>query len=348
MSSTVRTTPRKSVAGKIAAGAAGAGAVLALVAVIRRRRSTRGLTLSSDVEPNALLQTPTFEADISEVRTDDGAVINVREYGPADGDPIVLSHGWTCSTEFWYPQINALAGQYRVITYDQRGHGRSTVGTLALGPDVLAGDLSAVLAATVRDDKKAVVVGHSMGGMSIIAWAGRHPAEVKKYASAVLLASTASDRLIAETTVIPLPQRFPPVPVPVGRALLSAPVPLVSSGAMTKVIQYVSMSPNATKAQVQFCENIVRECKPRIRGGWGAALSTLDINDGLQNLDVPTTVLVGSLDRLTPPVHARKLAQVLGDAGNLERLIEVAGVGHMSSVENIDEFDKEIVRLRNL
>ncbi len=164
-----------------------------------------------------------------------------------------------------------------------------------------------------------------------------------------MLASTASERLIAETTVIPLPNRFPRVPVPVGRAILSSPVPFVSSGAMTKAIQYVSMSPNATKAEIQFCENIVRECKPRIRGGWGgAALSTLDIHEGLDNLEVPTTVLVGSLDRLTPPVHARKLAQVLDDAGNLERLIVLPGVGHMSSIENIDEFDKEIVRLRNL
>ncbi len=296
MSSRSRTTELR-----VLAGAVGVGALVAAVAGIRHRRSTRGLTLSSDVEPNALLKTPTLKADISELTTDDGAIINVRAYGPVDGDPIVLSHGWTCSTEFWYPQVNALAGEYRVITYDQRGHGRSTVGNLPLGPDVLADDLSAVLAATVREDKKAVIVGHSMGGMSIIAWAGRHPDEVKKYASAVMLASTASERLIAETTVIPLPNRFPRVPVPVGRAILSSPVPFVSSGAMTKAIQYVSMSPNATKAEIQFCENIVRECKPRIRGGWGAALSTLDIHEGLDNLEVPTPCSsvrsIGSLRR---------------------------------------------------
>ena len=108
------------------------------------------------------------------------------------------------------------------------------------------------------------------------------------------------------------------------------------------------MSPNASRAEVQFCENIVRDCKPRIRGGWGAALSGLDIHEALDHLAVPTTVLVGSMDRLTPPVHARKLARVLDEAGHLERLIVLPGVGHMSSVESIDEFDKEIVRLRNL
>ena len=342
------TSSSRTIAFRALAGAAGVGAVVAAAAAIRHKRATRGLTLSTEVAPNELLRTPNLRPDVTEILTDDGATLYVRAYGPVDGDPIVLSHGWTCSTEYWYPQVNALADEYRVITYDQRGHGRSTVGSLALGPDVLADDLSEVLKATVREDQKAVLVGHSMGGMSIMAWAGRHPDEVKKYASAVLLASTACDRLIAETTVVPLPNRFPRVPVPVGRAVLSTPVPLVSSPVMTRALQYVSMSPNASRAEVQFCENIVRDCKPRIRGGWGAALSGLDIHEALDNLDVPTTVLVGSMDRLTPPVHARKLARVLDEAGHLERLIVLPGVGHMSSVESIDEFDKEIVRLRNL
>ncbi|MGC0365517.1 pimeloyl-ACP methyl ester carboxylesterase [Rhodococcus sp. 27YEA15] len=333
---------------RVVAGVAGLGAAAAVGVALRRRRSTRGLTLSVDVGPDALLRTPTFDADVRELTTPDGATINVRSYGPRDGEPIVLSHGWMCSTDYWYPQVNALAGKYRVITYDQRGHGRSTVGTARFGPDVLADDLAMVLDATLQEDRKAVVVGHSMGGMSIIAWAGRYPEQVKKYASAVMLASTASDSLIAETTLIPLPSGFPRVPVPVGRAILASPVPLVYPGTMAKAVRYVSMSPNATPGEVQFCEKIMRECEPRVRGGWGAALSTLDIREGLDNLNVPTTVLVGALDRLTPQVQARKLAQVLDDAGNLERLIVLPGVGHMSSIENIDEFDKEIVRLRNL
>ncbi|MFZ2178774.1 MAG: alpha/beta hydrolase [Rhodococcus sp. (in: high G+C Gram-positive bacteria)] len=329
-------------------GVTGVGAAFAMGAAFRRRRATRGLTLSSEVPPNELLQTPTHDFEVTEIVTDDGATLHVRAYGPEDGHPIVFSHGWTCSIEYWHPQVNALASEYRVITYDQRGHGRSTVGTLPLGPDVLAHDLGEVLKVTVREDRKAVLVGHSMGGMSIMAWAGRYPHHVKKYASAVLLASTASDRLIAETTVIPLPNRFPRVPVNVGRAILKTPMPLVSSPVITRAIQYVSMSPNATPAEVQFCENIVRGCHPRVRGGWGAALSALDINHALDKLEVPSSVLVGSMDRLTPPVHAHKLARVLEEAGNLARLIVLPGVGHMTSVESVDEFNKEIVRLRNL
>ena len=82
-------------------------------------------------------------------------------------------------------------------------------------------------------------------------------------------------------------------------------------------------------------------------------MSTLDIRDALHNIDVPTSVIVGTVDRLTPPVHARSLAEQLSRAGVLGgdtsgRLIELPGVGHMSSVEAIAEFDAELVRLAEL
>ena len=291
---------------------------------------------------------PTIEPDIIDAIADDGAVLHVRAYGDPDGEPIVLSHGWACSCEYWYPQINALADHYRVITYDQRGHGHSEVGSRPLGPEALADDLAAVLAATVPAGRQAVVVGHSMGGMSVIAWAGRHPEQVDRYASAVLLASTATDSLVAETTLIPLPQRFPRVPVSVGRAVLGTPMPWVASPVTSRAIKYITMSPTATPDEVAFCERIVLGCHPRSRGGWGVALSTLDIREGLENLRVPTTVLVGSADRITPPVHARRLAKTLDETGNLARFIELPGVGHMTSVEAADEVNAEIVRLRRL
>lgn len=330
-------------------GLVGLGAVVGGAVVARSRRAAP----DRDLQPGAggapdLFATPRIEPEIVRVVSEDGSELHVRAYGSPDAAPIVFSHGWTCSADFWNPQINALAEKYRVITYDQRGHGRSDIGNTPLSPDVLADDLSAVLAATVRDGHRAEIVGHSMGGMSIVAWAGKYPEGVERYASSVLLASTGTDNLVAETTVIPLPQRFPRVPVPVGRAILGSAVPMPVSPVTTRAIKYVAMAPGATPAEVAFCERIVMECHPRARGGWGAALSTLDIKDGLKNLTVPTTVLVGTADRLTPPSHARRLAQVLDDADNLERLIVLRGIGHMTSVEAVADFNAEVDRLRGL
>lgn len=59
------------------------------------------------------------------VRSADGTRINVEEYGPQDAPTVVLIHGWTCKTLFWAPLIHELGGEFRVVAYDQRGHGRS-------------------------------------------------------------------------------------------------------------------------------------------------------------------------------------------------------------------------------
>lgn len=319
-----------------------AGAAAGMVAA-RRPRST--VVRTTDVAPHALLATPSLEAEEIEVRTDDGARLRVLAYGDRDAQPLVFSHGWTCNGMYWTPQINAFADRYRVVVYDQRGHGASEAGTRRLGPDVLADDLAAVLAAVVPAGRKAVLAGHSMGGMSIIAWAERFPEQVSEKAAGVLLASTGMDNLVADAALIALPERFPRVPVKMARPLMGARVPLVESKFTTRALKYVALSPSASVAEVDFCEKIVLGCPPHTRGGWGFALSTLDIHEGLENLDVPTTVLVGTADRLTPPVHARRLAAGLEQAGNLERLVVLDGVGHMSSVEAIDAFDDEMLHL---
>ncbi|WP_305092554.1 alpha/beta fold hydrolase [Prescottella sp. R16] len=323
------------------AGVAGAAAVAA-------RRRSAGSAEAAAPDRSDVFSTPRFEPEVLSVVSADGTELHVRVFGDPDAEPIVFSHGWVCSTEFWNPQVNALAGKYRVVTYDQRGHGRSGIGTAPLSPDVLADDLAAVLAATVRDGHKAEIVGHSMGGMSIVAWARRYPEQVEQYASSILLASTGTDKLVAETTIIPLPQRFPRVPMPVGRAILGSTLPMPASPMATRAIQYIALAPGSARDEIAFCEQIVNACPRQTRGGWGAALSTLDITDGLKNLTVPTTVLVGAADRLTPPSHARRLAQLLDDTEHLDRLIVLPGIGHMTSVEAVDEFNTEIERLRAL
>ncbi len=110
------------------------------------------------------------------VRAADGTRLHAEVFGPPDGYPIVLTHGITCAIRAWAYQIADLSTDYRVIAFDHRGHGRSGV-PRAKGYSLkhLASDLDSVLEATLAPHERAVVAGHSMGGITIAAWSAALP-----------------------------------------------------------------------------------------------------------------------------------------------------------------------------
>jgi pimeloyl-ACP methyl ester carboxylesterase len=311
------------------AGAAGYAATLAWRSSVRADAEL----LAADPKGPVLLGPDTAVADV-EVRTvhsADGTPITLRVTGPADAPTVVLAHGWTCTQEFWRLQVWALRDKLRVVTYDQRGHGASgTPEAEGFSADALADDLEAVLAETVPDGERAVLVGHSMGAMSIVAWAGRYPDRVRRRAGAVLLASTGVSGLIEDSGLVPV--GFGWLRAALVRQMLGNKAPYGPPSPLTaRMVRYISLSAGASPAEVAFCERIVLTgTRPRARAAWSAAMATFDLHDGLAHLDVPTTVLVGTADRLTPPVHARRMVAALPQAAPL---VELPDVGHMTPVE---------------
>ncbi|WNI24302.1 alpha/beta fold hydrolase [Streptomyces sp. ITFR-16] len=258
----------------------------------------------------------------------DGSRVHVEVHGQEGAPAVVLSHGWTCNTRFWDAQIRDLAVDHRVIAYDQRGHGTSpAAGRDGYSTDALADDLEAVLAATLEPGEKAVLAGHSMGGMTIMS-ASRRPA-LREHAAAVLLCSTGSSRLLAESLVVPM--RPGAVRTRLTRAILGARAPL---GPVTPVsrrlLKYGTMGPGSAPDRVDTCARIVHACPRLPRVAWGQVLADLDLDEGVRELRVPTAVIAGTQDRLTPPVHARAIAAALPDCLGLT---ELAGMGHMTPVE---------------
>ncbi|MET7524612.1 alpha/beta fold hydrolase [Streptomyces sp. 900116325] len=258
----------------------------------------------------------------------DGSRIHVEVYGPDDAPAVVLAHGWTCNTHFWAAQIRDLAVDHRVVAYDQRGHGRTpVVGPEGYSTDALADDLEAVLAAALAPGEQAVLAGHSMGGMTLMAAARR--AGLREHAAAVLLCSTGSSRLIDESLVVPM--RAGTVRTRMTRAILGARAPLGPVTPVSKrILKYATMGPGSAPERVESCARIVHACPRASRVAWGHVLAELDLDAGVRELRVPTAVIAGTEDRLTPPVHARALAAALPDCLGLT---ELAGMGHMTPVE---------------
>ncbi|MCP8707237.1 alpha/beta fold hydrolase [Streptomyces sp. AC04842] len=259
----------------------------------------------------------------------DGAPVHVEVHGPEGAPAVVLAHGWTCSTAFWAAQIRELAADHRVIAYDQRGHGRSPASP-ACSTDALADDLEAVLNATLAPGERAVVAGHSMGGMTVMAASTR--AAFREHAAAVLLCSTGSARLVPESTVLPLrPGR---VRTWITGHILGSRAPLGPvTPAARRILKYATMGPDSAPDMVEACARIVHACPRTVRHAWSHVLATLDLDAAVRELNVPVQIVAGTADRLTPPVHARALADALPDCRGLT---ELPGVGHMTPVEAPD------------
>jgi pimeloyl-ACP methyl ester carboxylesterase len=268
---------------------------------------------------------PTPARELTAVSAD-GARLHVEIHGPEAAPAVVLAHGWTCSTAFWAAQIRDLAADHRVIAYDQRGHGRSPASP-ACGTEALADDLEAVLEATLAPGEKAVIAGHSMGGMTVMAAAERPG--LREHTAAVLLCSTGSSRLVAESTVVPIrPGRLRTW---LTRHSLGARAPL---GPVTplarRILKYGTMGPGSAPHMVEACARIVHACPRKVRYAWSQVLDLLDLDHGVRELRVPTAVVVGTADRLTPPVQARALVAALP---NCVGSTELPGLGHMTPVE---------------
>ncbi|MCC8930857.1 alpha/beta hydrolase [Rhodococcus sp. BGS-1C] len=282
-----------------------------------------------------------------EVLSGDGTRLFVEEFGLDDDAPLlVFSHGWACQGRFWRPQIDYFAKTHRVVVYDQRGHGWSDRGQAPLSSSVLADDLEAVLRAVVTLPRKAMVVGHSMGGMSIMGWAAGHPDSVAALSRAAVLASTGPSEVVSKSILIRSPRRFSASLKRVFALSLALAGPEMANTRLTRrLVKYGTMGPLAPVDVVAECSDIVLRCPPTVRGGWGKVLATIDVSAGIDLLAVPTTVLVGTADKLTPEVHSLELAERLRQHGRLHEMVTLPLIGHMINMEEPDAFNAALTRL---
>jgi pimeloyl-ACP methyl ester carboxylesterase len=273
----------------------------------------------------------------------DGSRLHVAAFGPEDGQPVILVHGWTERLTFWGPVIRRLSVRgLRPVAYDLRGHGRSSA---AAGDDYslnrFGEDLEAVLATALAGDERALVVGHSLGAMSIAAWAEHHDVESRAVAAALI--NTGLGDLISGHLLFGELGKWLNHPV-TSRMFLgsSAPIPAFSSPLQQAIVRYVAFGPTATLGQVAFFERMLMECSPAARAATGVAMSDMDLWDAVARLTLPTLVIAGDRDRLTPPAHARRIADTLPQ---LHALVMLDETGHMSPLERPEELTSALVKL---
>jgi pimeloyl-ACP methyl ester carboxylesterase len=321
------------------AGAGGLAAAIAAGTALQRRHMHR---IAADPEDGPL-RTPVRGRPL-QITSADGTRLHAEAFGADGAQTIVLAHGWTESIPYWTYVIGHLSDSFRIVAYDLRGHGDSEP---ASGGDYsiarFGEDLDAVLEASLSGGERAIVVGHSLGAMSIAAWAEHH--DVERRVSAVALLNTGVGDLIAESLLIPVPwiaqllnRTLPPSTFLSSRA----PVPRLSTPVGHASIRYIAFGPTASPAQVAFYERMLIACPPDVRADVGIALSDLELHHALPRLTVPAIVLAGANDRLTPPSHAERIA---GELPQLRRLIVLPETGHMSPLERHREVSDAVAQL---
>jgi pimeloyl-ACP methyl ester carboxylesterase len=280
------------------------------------------------------------------VRSKDGIRLHTEVFGPDDGYPIVLAHGITCAIRVWAYQIADLSTDYRVIAFDHRGHGKSAVPPRrhCYSLDVLAADLDAVLEATLAPGERAVIAGHSMGGIAITSWAERYPDRVPQCADAVALINTTTGDLLRNVRFLPVPPALADVRVRAAGTLLktfgAAPLLRAVDRPSRRFVSTIAVGRDADPAITEFIYELFTATPPAGRGGWARTLVDAlgPEHIGLTNLTVPTLVIGSAKDRLLPMVSSRHIARM---APNLASFVELPG-GHCAIVERPDEVNKHL------
>ena len=279
--------------------------------------------------------TRTFSVPVSA-----GARLHAQEYLPAGrvapGLPtLVLVHGWTLTHDAWRPVIDEvlLHRDVRIVAYDQRGHGDSTMGhperaTVRLLGDDLAGVIDAV-----APSGSVVLGGHSMGGMAIMGYAAtHHPEFVSRVRGVTLIGTAASVQgrkpIPLESLVMGLAAKAPRI----------APHLLVPESVQGPMI----FGRDANPAHVKEAVAMIKRTKMPTIGQFFTAINDHDEIEALAHfVDVPTDILVGSKDRLTPV----KWARMLQDSIPHSRLTVLPDRGHMLMYEATGDVADSLIGL---
>ncbi len=329
--------------------AAGAG-----VGIARQRRA---------ITRRAPQDTPAFGSLRSEpvtVIADDGTPLHVEVDEPDQPQPrrlrrrpppltVVFCHGYALNLDCWHFQREHYRGRVRTVFYDQRSHGRSgrsPIGNATI--EQLGKDLLSVLDA-VAPDGPVVLVGHSMGGMTIVALAEEHPELFGGRVVGTALISTTAGGLDPSRIL------FPMVPTWAGTGVVHRGVSTLARGhravdGLRRLGRNVALVATDDLAfgdavpasYVEFVDRMLSATPFEVVAEFFPGFGSLDKFHAVDVLSkVPTAVVCGTADRLTSIGHSRKLhASIDGSS-----LLECHGAGHMVILERYDEVNGELDRM---
>ena len=311
---TTHSTPRRGLAALL---------VLWLLNLLRWHRATR---------PEPL---PAPPAGSTTVTLDDGTRLHAQIGGkPASDTTIVFIHGFLARTIEFDMQWNHYTDKARLVRYDHRNHGRSQHSAKQIDVETLADDLAQVITQTAPAGR-VVLVGHSMGGMTILALALKHTALFRERVAGVALVATGAGHYIDGH---PIENAFRWISrrklLAVHLVLFRLFAPLLEQirPRRTRTMRWVTKkvmfgSGDVDPATLAMTQELLEEPPLSTLGSLQGALLRHDVLRAMDELKrVPVAIVTGADDRLTRPEHSARMAN---DIGSAAELTVVPGAGHV-------------------
>jgi pimeloyl-ACP methyl ester carboxylesterase len=343
------------------------------VAVNRAGRRVRAAELSDEFSTPTERTGAEFRADdplgpasraadrTALVQTDDDVLLSVEEIGPANAPiTVVFVHGYSLSMASWTFQRRTLAAELatanghrpdaRLVFYDQRGHGASGRGPAENSTiEQLARDLAAVLEARVPRGP-IVLVGHSMGGMTIMGLAALRPELFGSRVVGAALISTSSGNLADLTFGLPdLLTRVRAAVIPVAawtmrrRPALAERTRRMAADVVSAATRSLSFGPgDVAPALVHYVDAMIAGTPVDVIAEFYPALAGLDHTGSLKALrEIPTLVLTGDKDKMIPKEHSEQIVELLPGS----EFVVVPDAGHMVLLEAPDQVSSALTAL---
>ncbi|HYF33866.1 MAG TPA: alpha/beta hydrolase [Prosthecobacter sp.] len=284
-------------------------------------------------------------ASVERLSRPDGSELRVEIYGPDDGIPIVLSHGWGLDGSEWTYFKREMSDRFRLIVWDEPGLGESTrPANRDYSLDNLAHDLEAVLA--FAGNRPAILLGHSIGGMIVLTFCRLFPDALAHRVQGLILTHTTPTNPVRTTSGAPfLVAIQKPILLPLLwlTIVLSPLVRLLNwfsyrNGSLHLSTKRSSFAGTETWEQLDFAARFQVRASPAVLARGMLGMMKYEARDVLSQIGVPTLVVAGDRDRVTLPQASEAITAAVPNA----RLVRLTPGRHLGLVEHHGRFAAEV------
>lgn len=287
---------------------------------------------------------PAVRGDSVTIPGADGANLHVEMEGATTGPILVFTHGWALSARIWAEARADLGARFGLVFWDLPGLGRSGRPPAGYSIEGFAEDLHAVID-SLPNDRPVILVGHSIGGMTVQTFCARHPEQLNDRVVAIVLENTTHtnplETMIFSRVLEPL---RPVIELVLKLDTVLSPALWVMnwqawlSGSTHLAARLVGFGTRPTREQLDRTSLLITRSSPAVQARGNLAMLHWSVTDRLARIDLPAMVFAGGRDLVTKDHAGVTISAALPQG----RLIRVEDAGHMGPIEKAAFYNEQI------